>query len=101
MRDQVVKNGLDVMGVGVENKRSVVTTVVLRSFARRPVVAVTGGDRGFVESNDGLEVGHAEGEVHVLRRLVTRDEREGAAAVAELRPVWRVIPERNADHRRD
>jgi hypothetical protein len=39
--------------------------VVLRAFAWRPVVAVASGDRGFVESSDRLEVGHAEGEVHV------------------------------------
>ncbi len=65
----VVEGGLDVVAVGVEHERAVIARVVLRPLAGRTVVAVAGGDHSVVEPFDGVEVGHAEGKVDVLRRL--------------------------------
>jgi hypothetical protein len=49
---RLVTAGLDVVAVGVEHERAVVTGVVVRANAGRAVVLAAGGDRGGVEGVD-------------------------------------------------
>ena len=97
----IVEDGFDVVNVGIEYERSVVARVVVGALPRRAVVAIARGERDFVEPGHRLDVGHAESQVDVLRRLVARDERERAVAVAELDPVRRDVSQLDAYDRRD
>src|SRR4051812_22111342 len=99
--EPVVEDGFDVVAVGVAHECAVVARVVLGPLTGSAVVGVAGGGRRAVERVDGLDVADTEREVHVLRRLASRDERERADAVAELHAVGRVVRRADADHRRD
>jgi hypothetical protein len=71
----LVTDGLDVVAVGIEDERPVVVLVVVRSEARRPVVAPSGRDPGGVEGVDRGAVG-AKGDVEGPARLAALAEPE-------------------------
>src|SRR5690242_12702437 len=79
----VVEDRFHVVPVGVEHERAVVARVILGALAGPAVVAVARGRGELVEALDRREVGHAERQVHILRRPVAADEGERTAAVAE------------------
>src|SRR5947207_12955425 len=78
----VVADSLDVVAVGVEHVRAVVTGVILGPLTGRPVVVVAGRERDAVELVDACVVGSGEGDVHVRRRLAL-DEPKTVATHAE------------------
>ena len=80
---------LDVVPVGVEHKCAVVTRVIDRSLARRPVVTVPSGDESSVVVVDHRVLVRGKGHVDVLAGNPGH-EREGSVAVRELRSFSRL-----------
>ena len=58
-----MEDGLDVLGIGIEQKGAVVAGVVFGALARGAVGGVAGRDPCSVERVDGFLVGGLEGEV--------------------------------------
>ena len=61
-------DGLDVVAVGVEHEGAVVARVVVRTFARRAVVATAGGEGGAVEGVHGGAIAGRDRHVDPVRR---------------------------------
>src|SRR3954468_24690441 len=76
----VVVDDLDVVSIGVQDERPVVPLVIGGALSGRAVVRVAGGGGGLVERVHLLVGRRGEGDVDVLRRLVSEDVGEGARA---------------------
>ncbi len=91
-----VKDGLDVVPVGIDHERTVIVWVVMRPHARRPVVLRPCSDRRLVEGIDVRATPSAEAHVH--RRdhlnLLLRLERGRPRADPELRLLSTTVARR-------
>ena len=77
---------LDVVAVGVDDKRGVVPRVVDDALAGLAVVAVAGSGGGAVERVDGCVVRRWERQMHLFRRL-PGDDGERTREARDLRAV--------------
>jgi hypothetical protein len=82
-----VTDGLDVVAVGVEDERAVVTGVIDGPLTGRPVVVKARRERDAVELVHRRIVGHGEREMEMLRRRATVvDERRGPVLGRDVEP---------------
>src|SRR5215213_4007619 len=83
-----VKDGLDVVAVGIEDERAVVALVVVRADPGRAVVGAARVDRGAPESIDVRARARRERDVDAPRaRAARRDRDREVAPLEELRPA--------------